>query len=208
MYQPDPASLPLLGSITTLFSSVVALPDKFERQPKFLATLPGGQLYVDSELQLDTDGWPDGKNKGDPTWQRETSWSYSTDTPINANEVPYFVLPKGGWEKQFGISLGDYAAVIFKNRIAFAVFADRGAEKRLGEGSMELLRQLGEERLGPDGRVINRGMGPGVITIVFPKSGPGKRFTAQSDLLAAIDKTAPDLFVQLGGKLPPSPLVG
>jgi hypothetical protein len=207
MYQPNPKSLPLLGSITAKLAAAKILPDKFERQPKFLATLESGELYIDSELQLDTDGWPDGKNKGDPSWQRDTSWSTHEDF-INANRVPYFVLPKGGWEEQFDIALGDYAAVIFEDRLAFAVFADRGDENRLGEGSIELLRQLGEERIKPDGRIDNRGMGPGVITIVFPGSGPTKRFASQSTLLAAIHQNGPDLFTKLGGVMAPAPLVG
>jgi Fungal chitosanase of glycosyl hydrolase group 75 len=208
MYEPDSDSLPLLGNIKNLLPAAVPINDAFERQPRFLAKIAGDAIYIDSELQLDTDGWPEGRNKGDPTWQRETSWSYGKDVPINANQVPYFVLPKGGWETPFDIALSDYAAVIFKKRLAFAVFADRGHETRLGEGSMELLRQLGEERLRPDGRVINRGMGPGIITIIFPKSGARKRFTDQSALLTAIEAHAPPLFTALGGVIPQAPLVG
>lgn len=208
MYTPDPAAVPLLGGIVDLLASATPIPGQFERQPKFLGKLPGGQIYIDSELQLDTDGWPEGKDKGDATWQRETSWSYSDDVPINANRVPYFVLPKGGWENQFDIALSDYAAVIFKNRLVFAVFADRGDERRLGEGSLELLRLLGEERLDGRGRVINSGMGPGVITIIFPKSGARKRLANQSVLLTAIAASAPQLFTALGGVVPSPPLVG
>lgn len=46
------------------------------------------------------------------------------------------------WPKKFGISLGDYAAVILDNHLAFAVFADEGPRTKLGEGFLALLRQL------------------------------------------------------------------
>jgi hypothetical protein len=42
--------------------------------------------------------------------------------------------------------------------LGFAVFADLGPTKKIGEGSIELLRQLGEERIKADGRIRNAGM--------------------------------------------------
>src|SRR5690242_5792757 len=98
-YQPDPDALPLLGQIPAKLATATPLPtQQFQRKPKFLARLQTGQIYMDSELQLDTDGWPGGAN-GDGTHQDGTSWNYADgQTPINANEVAYYVLPKGGWD--------------------------------------------------------------------------------------------------------------
>jgi hypothetical protein len=117
--------------------------------------------------------------------------------------VPYFVLPlPTSWPNQFSIGLGDLAAVIFGGRISFAVFADFGPKTKLGEGSLELFRQLGEERIRPNGTVHDVGMGPGIITIVFPKSGAPADMENEGALLAAINTRGPSLFQRLGGVLP------
>jgi hypothetical protein len=114
---------------------------------------------------------------------------YANTDSINANTVPYFVLPlPSSWFKNRGCALGDYAAVISENALAFAVFADLRPSKKIGEGSIELLRQLGEERIKTNGKVKNAGMGPGIITIVFPGSGRAAHRKDQATLLAAITK--------------------
>jgi hypothetical protein len=92
--------------------------------------------------------------------------------------------------------------VIFGGRIAFAVFADFGPKTLLGEGSLELFRLLGEERVRPNGTVRDVGMGPGIITIVFPKSSAPGDTQKEGVLLAAINLRGPSLFQKLGGVLP------
>jgi hypothetical protein len=198
-YVPPPASLNRLGTIVQEISQSTPINKNITKPPAIFATLPGGQIIFDTDLELDTDGWPDGPD-GDPSWQPETSLRYSDNSSLNANKVPYFVLPgPGTFYQGLGVKLGDYAAVIFKNLLAFAVFGDEGPARKLGEGSIQLLRKLGEERMKPNGMVINAGMGPRVITIVFPGSGPNTRFPNEHDLLAAIDSTAKPLFTALGG---------
>lgn len=200
-YQPDPAALPLLGGIAATIPQARRIEQGFLPPPRFLAVLPGGKLLFDSELQLDTDGAPG--LSGDPTQQAHTSLHYNNGQPINANRVPYFVLPlPTSWPRQFSIGLGDFAAVIFGGRISFAVFADFGPKTKLGEGSLELFRQLGEERLRANGTVRDVGMGPGIITIVLPNSGAPGDLENEAALLAAINGRGPRLFQQLGGVLP------
>jgi hypothetical protein len=205
VYQPDPVSLPRLGTIPALIEAAQPVAKPFSTPPRILCKLPGGELYFDSKLELDTDGWPDGKKpdgsfNGDPSWQPDTSLNYANGKSINANAVPYFVLPKPKpWSETHGVFLGDYAAVIFRTRVAFAVFADRGPADKIGEGSIELLRRLGEERIKADGSVRNVGMGPRIITIVFPGSGKTAHRTNQAALLAKIDERGRALFTALGG---------
>jgi hypothetical protein len=199
-YQPDPRSLSLLGDVLTLIPRGTLVEHEFVRPPTILTVLPGGQLYFDSELQLDTDGAPE--LSGDATQQSVTSLRYRDRQPINANRVPYFVLPQPrSWPEQFGIGLGDLAAVIFRERIAFAVFADFGPKTKLGEGSVELFRQLGEERVRNE-RVRDFGMDPGVITIVFPNSADRADLASEDALLTAINTRGPQLFQALGGTVP------
>src|SRR5215204_2014435 len=205
MSKPAPVSLPLLGTIMDQLSNAQPISKIFSTPPQILCKLPGGQVYFDSKLELDTDGWPDGKKpngtfNGDPSWQPDTSLNYANGKSINANTVPYFVLPKPKpWSETHGVLPGDYAAIIFKDLIAFAVFADRGPADKIGEGSIELLRRLGEERIKSDGSVRNLGMGSRIITIVFPGSGRKTDRTNESSLLPKIDERGRALFTALGG---------
>jgi hypothetical protein len=201
VYTPPPASLGRLGTIVSLFATATPINKTITpKPPKIFVTLPGGEIYFDSDMELDTDGWPDGPD-GDPSWQRNTSLRYASNGSLNSNAVPYFVLPgPKAWYDSRGVSLGDYAAVIFKGKFAFAVFGDIGPQKKLGEGSLELMRRLGVERMKPSGKsVVNAGMGPRVLTIVFPGSGAASHRTNEAKLLASIDATAKPLFTGLGG---------
>ena len=200
-YTPPPASLGRLGTIVDKLAAATAINKDITKAPKIFASLPGGAVIFDTDLELDTDGWPDGPG-GDTSFQPDTNL-HCGGRPINANAVPYFVLPlPRPWFANRGIALGDYAAVIFRDKVAFAVFADLGPTKKLGEGSLELLRRLGQERLKPNGKVINAGMGPRVVTIVFPGSGKEAHRASQTALLAAIEATAKPLFTALGGNAP------
>jgi hypothetical protein len=198
-YQPSPANKAILGKVIGLLKQASPIEQTFELEPAFLAVLPGQCLYFDSELQLDTDGWPEGKGKGDKHWNPKTSLRYADKkTSLNANQVPYFVLPSPvSWANDRGIFLGDYAAIIYKGKVTYAVFGDEGPEDKIGEGSIQLLRQLGEERLKPNGTVINAGAGPGIVTIVFPGSGRKADLADQATLVAAIQSEGARLFKQL-----------
>jgi hypothetical protein len=200
-YRPPAAALPLLGGIADLIPGARRIQQGFVVPPKILAVLPGGQLFFDSELQLDSDGAPE--LSGDATQQAETSLRYRGGKSINANRVPFYVLPlPTSWSKQFDIDLGDLAAVIFGGRIAYAVFADLGPKTKLGEGSVELFRRLGQERVRPNGSLWDVGMGPGIITIVFPRSAVPGDLENEATLLAALQSRGPSLFTALGGTPP------
>lgn len=197
-YRPDPANRAVLGKVIDLLKDAVPVDQSFELQPDFLATLPNKCLYFDSELQLDTDGWPDGKGKGDKHWGPNTSLRYADNTSLNANRVPYFVLPlPTSWANDRGISLGDFAAIIYKGKVTYAVFGDQGPENKIGEGSIQLLRALGEERIKPNGRVLDAGTDPGVITIVFPGSGSPNNLSDEATLIAATQSEGARLFKAL-----------
>jgi hypothetical protein len=199
-FQADPASAPLLGDILALIGSAQPVKQRFAGVT-FAGTLSTGQLVYQSELQLDTDGWPDGKDRGDSTWRPDTALQYADGSFVNANAVPYFVLP-GNWFAQFAIKVGDLGAIVYGDKLALAVFADVGPKNKLGEASLKLFRQLGEERLRLNGQVINSGMAGGVITIVFPGSKPAMAYQNESSLLNYIHDRGSALFAQLGGHLP------
>jgi hypothetical protein len=200
-YSPPDAVRPKLGTIVDLLPAAVPIVQDFVVQPACLATLPGGELYMDNTFELDTDGWPGAGGLVDPDHQSETSLLYSTEESINANEVPYFVLPlPEEWPAQFHMSLGDYGVVLSGSRLSCAIFADEGPADKIGEGSLELFRRLGHERLRQDGSVWDTGIDDQVVLIVFPGSGRGQRHFADQQALAAdIEAVGRQHFVALGG---------
>lgn len=198
-YAPSAANATALGKIVDMLPDAEVIDQAFDLQPAFLGVLSNKCLYLDSELQLDTDGWPDGKGKGDKSWQPTTSLQYADNaTSLNANKVPYFVLPlPKSWANSRGMFLGDYAAVIYRGKVTYAVFGDEGPGNLIGEGSIQLLRALGEERLKSNGRIENSGAGPGITTIVFPGSGQLAHRKSEETLLAAIQSEGERLFTAM-----------
>jgi hypothetical protein len=202
-YLPDTRLLARLGNIASALGQAVPIDKEFELEPAYLAILPGGELYLDSRLQLDTDGWTAPDDDLDDSHNDQTSLRYANGSYVNANEVPFFVLPgPESWAEAYGIRVGDYAAVLFETLITFAVFGDTGKSYKIGEGSIELLRRLGEERILDDGSVWDTDMGPGIVTIVLPGSGKGNDyFATQEALIADIEAVGRERFASLGGIL-------
>jgi hypothetical protein len=198
-FLPGPEASRILAGIVGLIEQGSVIQSPFQSRVDFLATLPGGELIFDSELQLDTDG--SDVSVGDQFHQDQTSYRYADGSSINANKVPFFVLPqKSQWMTNLGIKLGDIGAVVYEDKLAFAVFADFGPQTKLGEGSVELHRRLGFERV-KNNKIQDVGIGPGVITIVFPGSGPSSRLSGQQSLLDYIETNGKTLFQKIGGQI-------
>lgn len=62
---------------------------------------------------------------------------------VNSETIPYFVLPPE--VVRLGVKVGDYGFVLntTNGKSAYAVFADGGPRRQLGEGSLALARALG-----------------------------------------------------------------
>lgn len=200
-YRPSASNLAAYPELDQIASSGTPLSTRafHRRPPASLRILPGGELYFDSRLELDTDGWPGGSGRGDRHYQAGTSYRLGDNTPIDANTVPYFVLPQPtDWVKSHRIWLGDVAAVLYEGKLAFAVFADFGGRDTIGEGSIELFRQLGMERL-VDGKIINRGSPRegGIVTIVFPNSRPALRYETMAEVVEATKRRGEEHFSAL-----------
>lgn len=110
-------------------------------------------------------------------------------------------MPEKNFYRRFGIGLGDVAAVIHKNKIEFALFADeyghQHLEEQLGEGSIALHRALGHETI-IDGKLIDEAIDAHVITIVFSASG----IEGDAQTPEKIRAVGRKLFIALGGRLP------
>jgi len=104
--------------------------------------------------------------------------------------IPYIVLPP----VLIGIGkakLGDFAAVINKknNKSSFAIFADVGPKKKLGEGSIALAAALDVKKNPKTG-----GPEADLIYVVFPVSGNGKPGS-----LDEINSNGAERFAEFGG---------
>jgi len=182
--------------------------------------LPGGALFIHAAMAIDVDGSPNARTL-DPLYGRpETSLSFPRGTGqreyVDAEKIPYLVLP-GGFYEQFGIALGDLGAVVYRGKLAFAVFADVGPANKLGEGSLKLAELLGHapwrnwnggESFSTHGGIST----PDVVYIVFPGSRPPELTPeVASDLTTAetielLRRHGAPLFRSIGGRLPDSPL--
>jgi lysophospholipase L1-like esterase len=133
--------------------------------PKVADTQP---LIFESKMAIDADGagetW-----RGDRTGQPETSLTYRGGRSVDPTLLNFFVLPIGFEAKHPGVKLGDLAAVTYRGKVAYAIYADRGPRGQIGEGSVKLARALG---INAD---PNRGGASGGVTyVVFPGSGTGR----------------------------------
>jgi hypothetical protein len=189
-YKPPTLSIARLGTIPSLLDGATQVMETF-LGGKILFRLLSGQLYVDADMDIDADGSPN-YQKLDPQYgQRDTSLRYSDGSSVDAEKVPYFVLP-GNFFQQQGIRLGDIAAVVYKGRVEFAILADIGPTTKIGEGSIALSRSLGNEPV-INGTVQN-GIDEDVVYIVFPGSGNGTPQTVD-----AVRVKGRKLFSDLGG---------
>lgn len=124
-------------------------------------------VYMRAGMAIDADGSPRARQI-DPTGQTQTSMRYGDGSSINAEVVPYMVLP-GGQYSQFGIKLGDMCLVRNREngRMSIAVFADVGPRHKRGEGSIALAEELGINPSPTRGGTTK----PNIEYLVLPGSG-------------------------------------
>jgi Fungal chitosanase of glycosyl hydrolase group 75 len=107
---------------------------------------------------------------------------------VNSEAVNFIVLPRG---LNLSAKLGDYAVVIRPKTgaIGYAVYADVGPARQIGEGSIALANALGIPSNAKTGGVAN-----GIVYIVFHGSSK-----ALSPFQPDIDKAGAALFANWGG---------
>lgn len=101
-----------------------------------------GSIRFRSKAAVDTDGR--GPLHGDPDAQSDTSLHFGGQA-LNADKVPYIVLPPQVIAAVPGIVLGSQATVacIRTNRQTDAVVGDVGPHSKIGEISVECARRVG-----------------------------------------------------------------
>ncbi|MFI6347716.1 glycoside hydrolase family 75 protein [Streptomyces sp. NPDC050560] len=132
-----------------------------------------GSAYTwTSDLDIDCDGVTTDRcnSSTDPAYQDQTSFQTSTGEPFTADVTHFYVIPLPSSRFDYGdagISPGSVAAVVYNDKVVYAVFADEGPDSIIGEASYATAQALG---IDPD-PATGGTEGP-VTFIVFPGDVP------------------------------------
>ncbi len=132
----------------------------------------GSAFFWKADMDIDCDGvrTSNCNEDTDPWYQDQTSFETSKGQPFQADKTHYFVIPLPSSRFNYsssGIKPGSVAAVIYNNKVVYAVFADEGPNNIIGEASYATAKALGINS-NPE----NGGVDSGVTYIVFPGSVP------------------------------------
>ncbi len=129
-----------------------------------------GAVFWKADMDIDCDGRDvgDGKCPGnDCCYQPQTAFTNKAGQPLAASVTPYVVIP--GDFKYTGLNGGTVVAVIYNNKLEYAIFGDTGPNNIIGEASYACAANLG---INPDPG--NGGTGSGVTYIAFVGTGTVK----------------------------------
>ncbi|MCP3797787.1 glycoside hydrolase family 75 protein [Allokutzneria sp. A3M-2-11 16] len=105
-------------------------------------------VHWKADFDIDCDGQVTTKcnKQTDPYFQPETAWQQSNGKHLNSAALPFVVVPgissRWSW-KAAGITGGTVAAVVYKDKLVYAVVGDIGPTAIIGEGSYRLAELLG-----------------------------------------------------------------
>lgn len=131
----------------------------------------GDAVHWTADLDIDCDGQRTTQcnENTDPSFQPDTSWHQSDGKPLNSAGLPFIVvpLPSSIWDyRTAGVGGATVAAVVYQDKVAYAVVGDQGPTGIIGEGSYQLAQQLGinpnPASGGVDGAVVTYILFPGV----------------------------------------------
>ncbi|MEU0005624.1 glycoside hydrolase family 75 protein [Streptomyces sp. NPDC006314] len=127
-------------------------------------------VYWKADLDIDCDGRTTAhcNHRTDPLFAATTAFPQSDGRHLNAETLPYIVLPAPSriWNpRAYGVRGGSVAAVVYRGRVRYAVVGDTGPRDIIGEVSYATARSLGLRADPLDG-----GADSGVTYIVFRNS--------------------------------------
>lgn len=127
-------------------------------------------VFWTADMDIDCDGRPGTQcNSGtDPLFSDTTAYQQSDGRCLSAETLPYIVVPGVSdiWNhRDHGVRGGSVAAVVYRDRVQYAVVGDTGPREIIGEASYATAKALG---IRPDPR--GGGTPSGVTYIVFKNS--------------------------------------
>lgn len=147
---------------------------KYRTDEETSATVPvcgkNGAVFWKADMDVDCDGEITAacNEDTDPWFQNGTAFETSAGKPLNAEKLPYVVVPSTSsiWNySDAGIKGGGVVAVIYNNKVEYAVVGDTGPNKIIGEASYATAKALG---IDPDPET--GGAESGVTYILFKNS--------------------------------------
>ncbi|MEU0603957.1 glycoside hydrolase family 75 protein [Streptomyces sp. NPDC006393] len=138
------------------------------------ATVPvcgkNGAVFWKADMDIDCDGQrtTDCNETRDPWFQNDTAFHQSDGLPLKAESLPFVVVPGTStiWNyTSAGIKGGGVVAVVYGNKVEYAVVGDTGPSKIIGEASYATAKALG---IDPD--PATGGADSGVTYILFKNS--------------------------------------
>ena len=128
-----------------------------------------GAVWWRADMDIDCDGirTTQCNENTDCCFLPDTAFHDSSGRPLNSAVLPYVVVPSPSstWDyRQFGIQGGGIVAVIFNNRVEYAVVGDTGPTDIIGEASYRTASDLG---IDPD---PSTGGSDGPVTYIFFKN--------------------------------------
>jgi hypothetical protein len=129
-----------------------------------------GAVFMKADMDVDCDGriTRQCNSKTDCCFQNQTAFDRSDGKPLDSAKLPYIVLPEASrnwnWSHN-GIGGGSVVAVIYHNKVEYAIFGDTDSPNKAGEASYATAAGLG---IDPDPRT--GGAQSGVTYIVFEHS--------------------------------------
>jgi hypothetical protein len=127
-------------------------------------------VFWKADMDIDCDGRPGPlcNSRTDPLFSESTAFQQSDGRYLSAETLPYIVVPAASdiWNyRDYGIEPGSVAAVIYQDRVQYAVVGDTGPQDIIGEASYATAAALGI-RADPRGG----GTPSGVTYVVFRNS--------------------------------------
>ena len=152
-------------------------------------------IYWTADMDIDCDGIETSfcNTSTDPWFLVGTAFGSNVD----ANKVPYFVIPNNFNRTPHNIAGGQIAATIYNGKLTYVVLADTGPANIIGEASPAAARILG---INPDPRIGGSG-GP-VTYIVFTGTAARAPITEAGHAEALMKgKQAAEEFIRSNGGL-------
>ncbi|MER7182859.1 glycoside hydrolase family 75 protein [Streptomyces hyaluromycini] len=147
---------------------------KYRTDDETSATIPvcgkNGAVFWKADMDIDCDGQrtTNCNENRDPWYQDDTAFHQSDGQPLKAESLPYIVVPSSSsiWNYSgAGIKGGGVVAVIYNNKVEYAVVGDTGPTNIIGEASYATANALG---IDPD--PATGGADSGVTYILFKNS--------------------------------------
>lgn len=200
-YEPDVRTRVLLGSILPKIREGRPIQRSFAVPPRVFMQLPTREIYFDAAYETIIADMRGALGSTGQTRAASSAVIYTGTGGGNLDpeRVPYIALPAPSeWLQNYGVRLGDYAALIYDGVVAFAVFGELGSVNKLGAGSPALMRTLGVRERATT--YLSASNAPFIATIVFPGSGAVSDRADEATLLRSIRLRGREMFERAGGR--------